>query len=153
MVEDGRVTSASSAIRRPSSVILHQRSGQERNHDLVMPREHESSPGDLRRPLDDVHARPVVLYHVEVGGRETPGGETEIPRNSQRLQEHLREEDRGTDVHDDPSALKVLDHIAEHLEIPEADDWVASETRMARVNDQGAHLRFFRGPLSLTPCF
>jgi hypothetical protein len=54
---------------RTTELVDH-RPRQQWNHDLMVARDLVASPTVQCRPLDDVHARPIVTLHVEVARDE-----------------------------------------------------------------------------------
>src|SRR5216684_2049445 len=66
------------------------RPGEKRDQDLVVPREREPAPAPaLRRALDHVDARPVVLDLVQVHGREAVERAAQVDGHGERLEENL----------------------------------------------------------------
>ena len=68
----------------------------------MMPRELVSPPALERRPLDDIHARPVVSLHVEIDRHEVlrlPA--VQIPRNGERFEKNFRHDHRAPEIEHD----------------------------------------------------
>src|SRR4051812_31054629 len=78
-----------------STESRHDSPSQQRDHDLVMAGDLVALSALERRALHDVHARPVMALHVEVGGHESGRFSiAEIARDGERFQEDLGHDHR-----------------------------------------------------------
>src|SRR5262245_47475500 len=93
---------------------------EKREHDFVVACERVAFAAAPCRAVDDVHARTVMLNHVEVGSREAAGLVPDVAGDGERLEKHFGQNDRRADIHDHASSLKILDDPAELLEVPKA---------------------------------
>ena len=101
--------------RSASSTAAH-RSGK---HDLVVAGERDAAPARRGRPRDDVHARAVVADEVHVDGGETPHWPADVPRQVERLHEHLGQDHGRAQVEID-AAVETADHAGEQTEVAQA---------------------------------
>ena len=68
-------------------------------------------------PLHHVDVGPVGLDEVQVGGAEVPERVPEVTGQGHRLEEDLREEDRGADVQVNPASTQARDLSGEGAEV------------------------------------
>ena len=94
------------------------RGGQQWDHELVMSDECVTLAAPRRRPHDNVCGRSVLSDEVETHGGEIRESQSLIASQSERLEEHFRQNDRGSAVDVNP-VIKVRHIRGEVTEVSE----------------------------------
>src|SRR5262245_22944038 len=93
-------------------------SREQRNHQLVMTRQMEATPGAAGdRPPNDVRHRAVMLNEVEVGRGEILERVAEVADDGQGFQKDFRQGHRRTDVQIYAAAVQLFDHRGEEKKV------------------------------------
>src|SRR5687767_6942059 len=116
-----RVKRTSAALRRPrlgAVQAIENRPHEHRHHQLVVTRDLVPLAAVNRGSLNDVHARAIVTDHVEVTRHEVLWPAlVKIARDSQRLEEYLRHDDRAAEVQYDPAIVQRTEAVREPAKV------------------------------------
>src|SRR4051812_21622398 len=98
--------------------LLYYTPHEQRDHQLVMPGYFISLATGERGTLDHVHPRAVVALHVEVDRREASRqSAAQVPRDGERLEEHLRHDDRAAEVQHHAAIVDGSERVCEAAEV------------------------------------
>src|ERR1041384_8006474 len=109
----------SSARRALARIELAQhRPGQERDQNLVMTGQLDSTPPGERRALDYVHTRPVVALHVAIASGESGRlAAPQVARDGEGVEAHLGHHDPAAGIEDDAAVGECGERPGESLKV------------------------------------